>query len=944
MAIDTTSGPGLLERERDLSALDGAVARARAGRGGAVVVEGPAGIGKSSLLAYVRAEGERHGMRVVSARGAELERGFPFGVVRQFFTSFLFTVAPEDRHGWMRHTEEMSARMAPSARSAPADEFALLHSLYWMCVRIADERPLLMVLDDAQWADVPSLNFVEFACRRLEQLPLLFVVASRLADESSPASLVTLLADPAAEILRPALLSPDAVAQLVRERVGAAADPAFAEACHEVTGGNPFLLGELVHEVLEEKLPPTAASAARVHAIGPRGVARVVLLRLARLTPGARSLAAALSVAGEGLTLPELAGLSGLGDRDAAVAAAGLEGAEIIELRTEARFTHPVVRAAIYEDLPAAERARLHARAGRLLADAGRSASEIAAHLLHIPAGEDAWARQTLRAAARLAEAAGDLEAARRLLARALVEGPQAGERAELLAALGRVEARAGDLAGVAHLEQAAEAAPTIRQRTEIEVELANLLKFSGDAERTAQVLLNAAEAVSTELPDLRRRLDAELMSLRYVGAVQDPRFGQALDQLALPAGDPADTVDALSLAGAAWDRVTQLGSAAETIELARRALAGAAEHDPALGAQMFMVAMAALVWAEDFDFAHARMTDALARAHELGSPIAVGNYSGARAICAYRMGRLLESESDAAVVLELAPDVGGLQTLYVPAVASAVLAGIDRGTALDALHSLAFDPRHDRDRKMFLFPRLSYARGQLLLEREEWERALEQFRDCQRQHPSYGAQNPSIVPWREGAALALSRLGDEGAAREHAADAVDRARRFGAPRALGMAQRASALVGPRDQLIAGLTEAAATLGGANCPLELVRVQVDLGAALRAAGRRTDAQAVLEPAHRLAGSLGAVRLGERAAEELAAAGVRPKRELARGIAALTPSERRVAELAAGGKTNREIAQTLFVTEKTVETHLGHVYDKLGIRSRRRLPDALGAGA
>jgi DNA-binding CsgD family transcriptional regulator len=213
-------------------------------------------------------------------------------------------------------------------------------------------------------------------------------------------------------------------------------------------------------------------------------------------------------------------------------------------------------------------------------------------------------------------------------------------------------------------------------------------------------------------------------------------------------------------------------------------------------------------------------------------------------------------------------------------------------------------------------------------------------FEDCNRSDPSFGAANPSIVPWREGAALAHMRLGDRGAARRLAADAVERARRFGAPRALGFAMRAAALVEAGAARIAGLAEAESKLEAANTPLELARVRCDLGAALRAAGRRRDAQRILEASYAEANKIGAVRIATRAAEELTAAGVRPRREPATGLAALTPSERRVAELAAAGKSNRQIAESLFVTQKTVETHLGHVYDKLGVRARQRLPDAL----
>ena len=166
-----TETAGLLEREAELTALEQAVERACAGNGGAVVIEGPAGMGKTSLLAHARSRGVEAGMRVVSASGAQLERGFPYGVVRQFFESFLFTVAAPERSKWLRGTAKMAGRMFSGegdSRAAPSEEFSLLHSLYWMCVNIAEERPLLMLLDDAQWADTPSLRYVEFACRRLE--------------------------------------------------------------------------------------------------------------------------------------------------------------------------------------------------------------------------------------------------------------------------------------------------------------------------------------------------------------------------------------------------------------------------------------------------------------------------------------------------------------------------------------------------------------------------------------------------------------------------------------------------------------------------------------------------------------------------------------------------------------------------------------------------------
>ena len=172
--------------------------------------------------------------------------------------------------------------------------------------------------------------------------------------------------------------------------------------------------------------------------------------------------------------------------------------------------------------------------------------------------------------------------------------------------------------------------------------------------------------------------------------------------------------------------------------------------------------------------------------------------------------------------------------------------------------------------------------------------------------------------------------------------DEVQRAQSFGAPRAIGIALRAQALVGPRSQRSAGLAAALAVLEDSPGRLEHSRVLVDLGATLRAAGQRTAAREPLLEGLTRAARCGARTLEQRARTELAAIGIRPRGIEGAGPDSLTASERRVAELAANGGTNREIAQTLFVTEKTVETHLGRAFRKLDITSRRQLPDVLAS--
>jgi DNA-binding CsgD family transcriptional regulator len=323
---------------------------------------------------------------------------------------------------------------------------------------------------------------------------------------------------------------------------------------------------------------------------------------------------------------------------------------------------------------------------------------------------------------------------------------------------------------------------------------------------------------------------------------------------------------------------------------------------------------------------------------------MAITTTSSIRSMCCYRAGRLLAAESDAATALELAPEIHTPRSLVPIAVAYAVLSGIERLTPLDSVQALAFAPSLNSVAQVLSYTQLAWARGELCLCLERWEQALSQFAECDRSDPAFGGANPSMLPWREGAAQAHLRLGDRRTARQLTAEAVRRAEQFGARRALGLSLRSAALVEEGPARIAGLRQAAAMLETVLAPLELARVRCDLGAALRAAGQRNEARTILDQAHALAKAIGAVRIADRAAEELAAAGVRPRREPTSGLAALTPSERRVAELAAAGQTNREIAQSLFVTEKTVETHLGHVYDKLSVRSRRKLPDALAPTA
>ena len=274
----------LLERELAVAETTAAIEDAREGRGQLLVVQAAAGLGKTSLLAAARHTARASGMRVLSARGSELESSFPFGVVRQLFESVLYAASDELRASWLAGAAELAKPMfdtsaAHQALDADDATYARLHGLYWLCCNIAHEQPLLICVDDAHWSDDPSLKFLSFVGRRLEDVAMLVLVGTRPNDEALSTQLPTLVADPGARRLDLAPLSDRAVRDWVRSALGAEAAEEFCRACHGATSGNPLLMRELIREVSSERVAPTAEHAARVEAarlawrVGGRAVA-----------------------------------------------------------------------------------------------------------------------------------------------------------------------------------------------------------------------------------------------------------------------------------------------------------------------------------------------------------------------------------------------------------------------------------------------------------------------------------------------------------------------------------------------------------------------------------------------------------------------------------------------------------------------------------------------
>lgn len=273
-------------------------------------------MGKSRLLGVARERAAELGFRVLGARATELEQGFPFGIVRQLFERPLSEADGETRTRWLAGAaalaEEMLAGAATTANvvlGPPASDpgYAWQHGLYWLASNVAADCPLALLVDDLQWCDALSARTLAFIARRVDGLPLALIVATRPLDPALTHEAAALIADPVAEPVHPSALTRAAIGELVEATLPGEPHERFIRACAEVTGGNPFLLGELLTEAAARGIDPTAAEAADVAAIVPSGVANAVLLRLARLPPAAALLARALSALGDGVQTGDVA-------------------------------------------------------------------------------------------------------------------------------------------------------------------------------------------------------------------------------------------------------------------------------------------------------------------------------------------------------------------------------------------------------------------------------------------------------------------------------------------------------------------------------------------------------------------------------------------------------------------------------------------------------------
>lgn len=917
----------ILERHDEAALADEAIAAASAGKASVVLVEGAAGVGKTTILNLFSSAAEATGIRTLNARAAPLESGEAWAGVQFIFDRLLREAGAEGADvllGGAAGNARPAFGMEPSTGQV-IDPFTCVHGLYWLTANVTNAGPLLVTVDDVQWLDEPSAKWLAHMASRAGDLPLALVIARRTGEPvAAPGPIAHIDQLGELERIRPRPLSPSACEELVEARLGLD-DAAVGTACHRATGGNPLFLDELCRAISESSEPPGAEG---IEAFGAEGVARSVRQRLARLAPEAARLASALAVLGDQAELSEAAAMAGLDPAPAADAAHALAGVSLVEEGFPLRFLHPILQSSLYDSLEPQERSARHREAAGGLHERGGSADRIASHLLRVAPGGDAWVVERLSEAAEAAANRGANEVAANYLRRAQAEPPSQAERAGIrfrhaLAALGN-----GGPEAIGELVAAVRDLPEDR-RPQGALDAAKVLGLLTEHEAALEICSLGV----TGAPDaIRSRLTDEMVI--HMLPVDRTRWPD-IDPLQTyrEAPEPPDPgASALRQVSRALVSIRE-GSPLGLREL-QAALPDLAGEFPTLA---FVGGGFALIWTDHLVAGLELADAALAYSRTTGSPTGAAQWSTARASALQRLGRTREAVAEATASVEFNADQAPSTLAWpmVPLVDSLLLLGDVEG-AREASRLLPQRPAGYLSVAMF-----TEALGRLAMNEGDLAEAERMFVETGSRLTSMGYGGPPLSSWRSWLAITLEGLGRPGEGVELARDEARLAEIAGSVRCLGTAQLAQAICaepGARDSRLRAAVE---TLRGSPAQPELALALIELGGDLRRGGDDDGAREVLAEAIGAARAGGAPVLQERAQGESVAAGGRPRRRATSGVEALTASELRVAALVAGGGSNREVAEALFLSEKTVEGHLRGVFRKLGIGSRTEIAAHLG---
>jgi DNA-binding CsgD family transcriptional regulator len=885
-----------------------------------------------------------------------MEREFALGVVLQLLGPSIEPLMESERERVFAGAAGLARPLfeeVPDRAAADDRLFARFHGLHWLCARLADESPLALLVDDAHWADEHSLRFLAYFEARIEEIPACAILAVRTGEAATaPEALTRLIECERLAPVRPPSLSPAAVAELVRDRLGEdTADEVCAE-CARTTGGNPLLARQLI-SALEER-GGQDIDVDTIAAIGPPSVAQFVADRLRRRSPAAEAVAQTLAILGDDASLADTAEVAGVDRNAAAEAVDALIEAELLHPGLPPRFVHPIIQQALHDSIPPAERTQLHLVAARELSRDPARCERAAAHLLAAgpagPAGEQ-WALDVLTASARRAGNRGSADQAVRFLRRALEEGAATAARRSILLDLGAAESAAGMPEAAGRMEEAQRQSSSPTERAQAALGLSMVRFLAADVPGAIAACEDVLEMAGDLDRELHLGLEFQAAATRLVGGLPSAETFERLLALEreVSRGETAAERSLLAMMAVVF-AATTARTADEVAALAEAAwgdgqlLVEVRSEHPALVAPATTIALTAATVA-------IALTGRLNRAIEVwtagveegrarSSMLLYSNSLGLRASGRSWTGDLAGAEADAVAALPLLP---ADDPIVRPSALSALTDVYIEHGSFDEAVALLRDawPSGDLPLSLSISQALA-SRGRLALRMGDPSAALVDLEEAGRRSLAIAYVNPCALMWRSYAALASARLGEHDRATALIEEELEIARRFGAPEPLGEALRVRALLAPGVEMVELAREAVDVLAGCELRVAHARGLIDLGAALRRGGHRRDAREPLREGLDLANRCGSVVETERAMDELRATGARPRRPDVSGVDSLSAQERRVAAMATQGLSNREIAEALFLTRRTVEMHLTGAYRKLGVSGRQELPAALAA--
>lgn len=904
----------IAEREGTLSVMRGLLDDARCGRGRTLFVLGEAGLGKTTLLNHTVDLAAGHFAMGVG-RADIAERALPFGLLTQALEPLL-------------GRDELTAHGESTAQLAPNRLYAILQRLHEVA-----KRPMLIALDDAQWADPDSLILLRLICRRIGSMPVALVVTARPWPPDTARAAEELAAEGLVTVEHLAPLSRPAATAILTERVGQFVSPKDIEAAVASCAGNPLLIDHVAFEL--ESGQPLPARGERQSG---SWASRLLLSRFVGTGPTAEAYLRAASVLGRRFRPEVAADMAGLTSPEAVRAEEAVTSAGLIIDGGDgwAQFSHHLIALAVY-DQAAPMRTHLHESAFRTLLARQAPVAEAAEHAA-MARMSDPVALATLAQAGREALRNGAPGTARHHIQAAIDIGGQANSL-ETFLDLAEASRAVGDYAA------AETVCRELLERSELPIpvrlsalsELAQAQFRSGDIEQAAATLDDAVRHVEAEPPDVAAVVlvdHAHLSLLRSGPKAALPLATRAQESAAELGGTIGILADAV------WGECAYLTGDASGLAVAETA-AREARLNPThtlkaahwMDPRVFYAELA--TWSERFVEAEQILGEVISEAERKRDPMTIfeAQFFLVEVLC--RTGRL----GEALIVSDQLMESAEIMPYSLPlAISQKSLVLLELGQLSDAEHCCARldDVSARRVGLGRAWAQAHHRRAVLAFRQGAFEKAARLFGQLEKSSRRVALFEPSIFPWAGPAVQAYLALGRE----EDAGRVID----WLEPRAAALPARwpkavvagGRAALAERHDDIDGAESGfalAVSLQEQTMPLARAEALTHQGSFLLRRGEAARARPVLAEALRLSENCGALWHAEQARVGWRRAGGRTGTT---PTGALTPQEQAVADLARAGRTNREIAEQLYLSINTVQTHLSHVYRKLGITRRWQL--------